>query len=355
MSLFLDQTAPIGAADVLSFTQDQPIPSNNLLTQMFPRRDFDTDYVDFSTLKTTNRVLKFRNWDGAFAPVSRDSYDAKRTKMLPLGGFLEEGEWERRQIEHAATAGTNIARIQAAVYNDLENLTKYAFNRIELAWGDVLSDGILTINENGVQQTLDFGIPAGQKVTPATLWSDHANSTPLTDLLTWLDVWGGPNGVPPGQFKTSLEVVRHLMQNEQLINAIKGEQMGVTWLSITEINNFLSGFGLPGFVVPDPPGTPGGSIYNSNFDVDGSTTRVIASNKLLFLPADTSTLGFTAWGTPTTAYELNSKNVQVQTAPGVVGVLVREDNPPFRKHAYVDAVALPILADTRKILIATVA
>lgn len=355
MSLFLDQTAPIGAEDVLTFTQDQPIPSNNILTQMFPRQDFDTDYVDFSTLNTTNRVLKFRNWDGAFAAVARDAATAKRTKMLPLGGFLEEGEWERRQIEHAATAGTNIARIQRAVYNDLENLTRYAYNRIELAWGDVLTDGILTINENGVDQTLDFGIPSGQKVTPGTLWSNHATSTPLTDLLTWLDVWVGVNGVPPGRFVTSLEVIRHLMQNEQLIAAIKGNQTGATWLSIPEINNFLSGFGLPGFDVPAQAGTVGGSIYNSNFDVDGTTQRVIANNKLLFLPADMSTLGFTAWGTPTTAYELNSKNVQVDTAPGVVGVLVREDNPPFRKHAYVDAVALPVLADTRKILVATVA
>lgn len=354
MSLFLDAGAPIGAEDALQFTNAQPVPSNNLLTQLFPRRDFDTDYVDFSTLNVTNRVLQFRNWDGAFAPVARDAVKAGRVQMLPLGGFLEQGEWERRQIEHAATAGTNVGRIQQAVYNDLENLTRYAFNRIELAWGDVLTDGVLTISENGVSQTLDFGIPSGQKVTAATLWSDHANSTPVTNLLAWLDVWVGVNGVPPGRIITSLEVVRHLMQNTQLIAAIKGTQTGATWVSIPEINNYLAGFGLPGFDVP-PAGQVGGSIYNSNFDVDGSNTRVIASNKLLFLPADVSTLGFTAWGTPTTAYELNDKNVQVAPAPGVVGVLVREDNPPFRKHAYVDAVALPVLADNRKIMVATVA
>lgn len=89
------------------------------------------------------------------------------------------------------------------------------------------------------------------------------------------------------------------MQNVQLINAIKGANTGATWVSITEINTFLGGFGIPPFIVPTD-GQPGGSIYASSFDVDGVTTPAFATNKLAFLPADLGTLGFTAWGVPTT-------------------------------------------------------
>ncbi|WP_207551137.1 hypothetical protein, partial [Mycobacteroides abscessus] len=74
-----------------------------------------------------------------------------------------------------------------------------------------------------------------------------------------------------------------------------------------------------------------------------------------FLPADLGTLGFTAWGVPTTSLELNANNVQVEVAAGLIGILVREEAPPFRKTTYVDGVVLPVLADPRKILVATVA
>lgn len=351
MALFLD--GPLPLEDTIVFTQQIPLPSNNRFTQMFPTRNYDTDEIDFATITQTNRAAKFRNWDGSFWVAPRDTGSEKRVRMLPLGAQLSVGEYERRQKEMARYGGTIQSVLTDAIYDDLTNLTRYAQNRVELAWGDVLTDGVLTINENGVQQQVDYGIASTQKVTAGTLWSDHTNATPLTDLITWTGVYSAVNGMPQGQFITSTAVVQDLMQNKQLINAIKGDQTGVTWVSIAEINAFLSGFGIPPFVVPTD-GQPGGSIYSSSFDVDGSTVAAFPANKLLFLPADLSTLGFTAWGVPTTSMELNAKNVQVQSAQGIIGILVREENPPFRKTTFVDGVVLPVIADPRKILVATV-
>jgi hypothetical protein len=351
MALFLD--GPVPLEDAITFVQQTPLPSNNRFTMDFPSRTYTTDEVDFATITRTNRAAKFRNWDGSFWVAPRDTGSEKRVRMLPLGGQHGVGEYERRQIEFARYGGTIQSILVDAIYNDLENLTRYSQNRVEMAWGDVLTDGVLTINENGVQQQVDYGIAGTQLVTASTLWSNHSASTPLTDLITWTGVYSGVNGAPHGQFRTSTAVVQHLMQNTQLINAIKGANTGATWVSIAEINNFLGGFGIPPFQVPTD-GQPGGSIYSSSFDVDGSTTAAFPANKLLFLPADLGTLGFTAWGTPTTSLELNANNVQVESA-GLIGILVREEQPPFRKTTFVDGVVLPVLADPRKILVATVA
>lgn len=352
MSLVFD--APVSLADAIAFTQDQPIPSNNSLTQLFPRQDFDTDEVDFTTLVRTNRIVRFRNWDGSFAPVPRDTFSEKKVRMLPLGGFLEVGEYERRQIEFARTGGTRTQRVVDAIYDDLENLTRYAFNRIELAWGDVLTDAVLTIDENGVSQSVDYGLASAHNVTPATLWSNTTTSTPLTNLIAWADQYVATNGMMHGRYLTSLETLRLLMRNTELINAIKGSNTGATMVTLPEINGLLASYGLPGFEMPGA-GNVGGSVYNSSLDVDGSTQRVFPVGKLLFLPSDMSTLGFTAWGTPTTAMELSSQNVQTNVAPGLVGIIVREANPPYTKHTYVDGVALPVIADPRKMLVATIA
>ena len=155
------------------------------------------------------------------------------------------------------------------------------------------------------------------------------------------------NGSGPGQFLCSLATARNLQRNVKLINAIKGAQTGVTNVTLEDISALFNSYGLPSISMD--------SVYNSNMDVDGSSTPVLPANKFLFLPADLSELGFTAWGTPTTVMELNANNVQVESAAGIIGMLVREEHPPFQKRTFVDAVALPVLADPRKILVATVA
>lgn len=345
MSLFLD--GPLPLEDVITYTQGVPLPSNNKLTQMFPRRPFATDEIDFATITKTNRFAQFRNFDGSFWVAPRDTGAEKRVKMLPLGGKLSVGEYERRQIEFAKVGGTIQSILVDAIYDDLDNLTTYTYNRLEMAWGDVLTDGVLTINENGVQQQLDYAIPANQVVTAPVLWSDTANSDPLTDLVNWYDVYVALNGSGPGQFLCSLTTVRSLQHNTKLINAIKGAQTGVTNVTLADISALFNSYGLPSISMD--------SVYNSFFQNDaGATVRPIPANKFMFLPGDLNELGFTAWGTPTTVMEMLDSGVQVETASGVIGMIVKADEPPFQKSTYVDAVALPVLADPRKILVATV-
>lgn len=344
MALFLD--GPLPLEDTIVYTQQVPLPSNNNLTAMFPRREYGTDEIDMAVITQTNRAAKFRNWDGSYWTAPRDSGLDKRVKMLPLGGQLGVGEYERREMEYRRLGGTIQSILVEAIYNDLTNLTRYVQNRIELAWGDVLSDGVLTIDENGVQQQVDYGIPESQKVTAGTLWTDTANSDPVTDLIAWYDVWVAQNGSGPGQFRCSLETVRNLMANKALIAATKGAYTQATHVTLDEISALFNSFGLPAISMD--------SVYNSFFDVDGATTRPLPANKFLFLPDDVGTLGFTAWGTPTTTLELNDNNVQVESAANIIGILVREEQPPFQKRTFVDAVALPVIYDPRKILIATV-
>lgn len=352
MTLFLN--GPVPLEDVITYTQAVPLPSNNQLRQMFTDRPYPTDEIDFATITKTNRFAQFRNWDGGFWQAPRDTGSEKRVKMLPLGGKLAVGEYERRQIEFAklGSAANGITTIQniltSSVYDDLDNLTAYVHNRIEMAWGDVLTDGVLTINENGVQQQLDYAIPSGQKVTASTLWSDTENSDPLADLIGWHDVWVATNGAGPGQFKCSLTTARQLQSNKNLINAIKGAQTGVTRVTLADISDL--------FAANDLPPISMASVYNSFFQDDsGATVRPLPANKFLFLPENMDDLGFTAIGTPTTVMEMLDAGVQVEQGAGVIGMLVKADKPPFSKSTYVDAVALPVLADPRKILVATVA
>src|SRR5690606_18746287 len=174
MGLFLDGPVPLDAT--ATYTQNVPTPSNLAFSTLFPRREFDTDTVDFGTIVQTNRAAQFRNWDGSVWTSARDTGSERRVKMLPLSAKLSMGEYERRPIEFAARRTTFKRRLGVAVYNDLDNLTGHVYHLVELAWGDVLADGVFYIEENGVTQQIDFGVPGDQIMAPGLLWSETTTS-----------------------------------------------------------------------------------------------------------------------------------------------------------------------------------
>jgi len=99
-----------------------------------------------------------------------------------------------------------------------------------------------------------------------------------------------------------------------------------------------------------------GEPYDTQVDVDGVSTRVVADDRVLLLPPNIEDLGYTAYGVSATALELvdsNESDLSFEEAPGIVGV-VEKDGPPYRQYTYVDAVGMPILANAKLLLVADV-
>lgn len=344
MAIFFD--APVEPDALTAFVREVPLPSGLRLINMFGRRDIPTDTVDFLEIVRTNRTAKYRSWDGRIHVSSRDIGSEKRVKLIPLSSSLNMGEYERLQLEFARTRGTNQELLADSIYNDATNLTSEVINRLELGWGDVVTDGKLTIDEGGLEGfEADFGVPATQLVTAGTAWTNPAAPI-LDDLIAWLDVYVGNNGVPPAQMLNSRRIQRLMQVNTQLIGAAVGSTSGKTRLNLNELNDLFQAEGIPALSEP----------YDTVLDVDGTSTRVVPEDRLVFLPADPATAGRTTWGVSATALELvnsNQVDLSFEEAPGVVGVVIKE-GPPFRQYTFVDAVAMPILEDAKKLMTAEV-
>jgi hypothetical protein len=345
MAIFFD--APVSPDDLTAFVREVPTPSEFALSALFPTEFEDDNTVDFAEIVRTNRTARFRSFDGRLHVSERDTGSEKRVKLLPLSSSLSLGEYERLQLEFARTNGTNQAALANAVYNDAQNLTREVQARMEQAWGDVLSDGKLTINENGFQGEADFGVPGSQIVAPAgALWSNITTSVPLTDISAWVDVYVANNGVAPASFLTSRSALSLLRRNKEIIDALYGSTAGKTRVSLAELNDLLSSEGLP---VARP-------AYDSQVDVDGTATRVVADDKVAFLPEDVSSLGATKYGVSATALELvgsNQSDLSFENAPGIVGI-VEKAGPPYRQFTYVDATGMPVLKNAKLLMVADV-
>lgn len=346
MAIFFD--GPVEPDALTTFVRNVPTQSELGLLGMFPAEYLDTNTVDFAEIVRTNRTARFRTFDGSVHVSRRDSGTEKRVKLLPLSSSLSMGELERLQLEFARTGGTNQQVLARAAYNDSEQLTREVHNRLEQAWGDTITDGKLTIAENGYAGEADFGVPGNHLVAPATLWSDTTNATVLSDLVAWSDVYKATNGGFPGSYKTSNRVQRLMQRNKEVIDAVHGATQGRTRVTLSELNDLLFSEGLPGM----------SPTYETSVEVDGNIVRVVPDDRFMMLPADMRELGFTAYGVTATALELiNSGQVDMsfEEAPGVVGVVIKEDGVPFRQFTYVDTVAMPILANARRLLVADVA
>lgn len=353
MPIFFD--APVQPVDLTVFVRDVPVnptPGNPIRpwSGLFPVKNLQTNTIDFAEIIRTNRVAKYRSFDGRLHVSERDSGSEKRVKLAPLSSSLSMGEYERLQLEFARTSGTNQAALADSIYNDAENLTNEVLNRIELGWGDVLTDGKLSINENGLQSEADYGVAAlGNLVAPAgAAWTNTSTAVVLTDCITWRDAYTAKAGRRPARLRTSQRILTLMQRNTEIINAVHGATAARTRVTLTELRDLFQSEGLP--YIEDP--------WDTSLIVDDVETKVVPDDRVLFLPDNAGELGYTAYGVSATALELvgaAKTDFAFSQAPGIVGVVIKNAEPPFRQFTFVDAVGMPVLTQPKLLLVADVA
>ena len=191
--------APLSPDAQTAYIREVPISRGNPLLGQVPITTQYDQFFEWSEITRKNQTAEYRSFDGRIKVTERDSLAGKRVPLAPFSDSLNLGEYERLQIEFMRTGGTRDAALVDAIYRDTDKLVSNMHNRMELALGDVLSDGIFTVTgESGeFSGEADFGVPAAHKVTAGTVWT--TTSAPVLDnLQAWVDLYVEANGVPPG-------------------------------------------------------------------------------------------------------------------------------------------------------------
>ena len=338
---------PVLPADLTTFVRQVPQPANFNLSDILPNVHITTNRVDVGIITRTNRTARFRAWDSNLHVAQRDTGQVSTVQLPPLSDTLAMGELERLRLEYARTGGTNTSAFIDAIYNDAETLTRYIQNRMEQARGDILVDGKFTLTgEGGLVMEADFGVPAGNFVTPATVWSTVATADPLNDLNAWVTYYISINGYAPAGFWVSRQGMTYLLSN-QVLRTASGTLLGAaSFLSRDQLDLALASRMLPPIL----------GVYDSLVDIDGIATRIMPANKAIFVPPTGVPFGRTVWGVTATALELmqsDEADLSFENAPGIVGV-VEKSGPPYREFTFVDAVGMPVLDNPRALMVATI-
>ncbi|WP_339233824.1 major capsid protein [Oceanobacillus sp. FSL W7-1281] len=229
----------------------------------------------------------------AFGQVSKvqHSFRLDETQLL---------QYNRPRAEQESNA------VVEGIYTSTDELTQGVDDIKEYMRAQAIYNGELVYNddENDIHLNIDFGMPAENKLTATTQWSDES-ATPLTDIKAAVEQYKKSNQKQkPVVMHITSATEAHLLNNEQIRTQIYGTDNGNRLLTKTDIQNALNALSLPSYQVNDDV-----------ILVQDEEVQLLDDNKVVFLGAD---LGKTMIG-PT---------VENNYTPGKFAKPSIEENPP---------------------------
>lgn len=312
------------------------------LDEYLPNREIeDLDYrIRKGTLNDTD-IAEYRSWDTPARMTGRPGTFYIEGSLGPVSRQIPLGEEEGLRAR-ALLAKTNDPIIQA-IYQDATKMIRSVQGRVEVARGDLIDDGIVTIAENGLTLTANFGRSAAMRKTAATVWTNTA-ATILTELLGWVENYVDQNGSEPDHILMPKTRIGSLALNAEMRSYAASNGTTPNRISRGTINSILEEEGLPPI-----------RTYDATVRINGTSTRVLAVDKVFLMPGSEEPLGNTFYGPTAEALLLAERGlIEASAAPGVVAVVTHTEHP-VQTYTVGTAVALPAMPNPDLILDADVA
>jgi hypothetical protein len=356
--MIFDLVDPVELTEYVRAYNDETLRARFVLEQILPNRELpDLEYRLRTGGLTDVDVAEFRAWDTPPPMTGRPGITRKRGELPPVSRQIPLLEEEGLRLRALETGSDN--PIVDAIFDDAARMMRAVQGRIELARGDVLTDGIVTINENGVNLTVDYGVAAGHLpvLAGAAQWTtaNAATATPITNLLAWLETYKTDTGTLPRGIMMPRSRLAALAVNLEVRQyAQAGAATTTARVNMATIGEIFAEFGIPPLMGlgADPTGDP---FYDVSVRVNGTLTRVIPEDKVVFVPPADEPLGNTFYGLTAEAVRLIERNkITAQDAAGVVALVLQNDNP-VQTFTLATAIALPAIANPELIFTADVA
>lgn len=315
------------------------------LSRWLPNVDIDDITFKFASGgQGLAEAAVYRSWDTESRIGRREGVSQVMGELPPISEKIPLDEYDQlrlRKLDNPA--------LLPFIARDAERLARNIGARFELARGDAIFNGSLTINENGVQQTVAFGRNAAHTVTASVLWSSYATATPLDDLESWVQTYSDDNGQLPGRILMSRTVLGHLRRCDQIKGQVFPLANASPMVNSEQVRTVFDSLDLPPY-----------ELYDAQVKVDGTSTRVTPVNKIALLPApgaanagQPTDFGGTLLGTTLESQE-PEYGLAAGEQPGVVAAAYKSRDP-IRLWTHAAAIGMPVLSEPDLSFVATVA
>lgn len=318
MRLWTDLVSPYELTLLARKTVEQDTKNVKSLARFFPAELHEGMKYDLKKYRTgSGGAAMFRAYD-AETSIGRSQGGTQTTVKLPaLGRKTHVSEYD--ELVANAYGGDN-SRLKDIIGREAMANARAVAERMELARGELLATGKLTIDEDGFKAVVDFGRDSRLSVEAGTKWDSTDSAKAFTDLEALRNAYEDVNGFRCGTMLVSRKVMGLLQRSDEIRKMFPNTQGLV---SRADIQALFDSHDLPMI-----------EVFDSRIeDENGNFVRVIGEKTVVFLPdADEGRLGTqvgrTVWGRTLEASDKRYKVLGSElAAPGVVAGAYKQEDP----------------------------
>lgn len=331
-----------------------------------PTRQNDPIDSLFGDVKTDNIVAEWESLASEYGiPMMAQFHgfdtEAQKTFRVPIDTHnIEKGlikvklnQSERlRALTRAGVQGDD--RLYEYVMNDGIRLADQVVTRSKVAKNELLATGKITIKENNLDLTVDYGVSADQLASSNEVDVTQASADPMEDIQTIIDKATSKGVVITGMV-TSKKVLSKLRKNSALQKAINGNIGAGALIQNSALKAFFSDeFGINQIITND-------LTYGSDFTMDSNdrpvitTKRYFPEDKISFFGTNVGgKLGTGLWGdSPEVDVAEFMKGSNSEITPYVF-ITQWAENDPAVLWTKASALFIPVLYNPNSLFVANV-
>lgn len=292
------------------------LPNDTVFDLKFAYNVINKKYMRTASITGFNADAPLRDKDGlsrAFGEVAKVQHGFKidEEELLRFTNPRRDAE-KQKAIDY--------------VYDQTDNLVRGVYDLEEWLRAQAIYKGALNYAENDVKISVDYGIPAENKMVATTAWSNQAASV-LTDIQAVVARFkAANNGKVPAEIHISGTVKADLMKSTAIIRQVYGDESSQRLVTDDQLNSVLTSLSLPRLVVQD-----------MEIDNGSGNERLLPVRRIVALPSEK--IGQTYIG-PT---------VEKNFDAGIYVLPIVEKKPP-RQEVYVGETVFPAIKEPNAIV-----
>lgn len=283
-------------------------------------------------------------FDAKVVPLSREGFEKLAYEMPFFKNSLVVDEKTRQELNMVIASGNQSAidLVVGRIFDDETNLVRNARLAMEKMRMQALTTGAITISDNGVKLSYDFGVPSANKVTPDVKWDIAATADPIADIEKWLDQIENKTGARPTEALINSVTLGYIQKADAVKNAIYVLGQGKVTPNRQEVLNYLLNETGVTFYV-----------YNKGYSDNGQFTKFVADGTVVFMPE--GALGNTWFGTtPEESDLMTGTDAQVSIVETGVALTTTKLTDPVNVSTKASMICLPSFELADQIIIASV-
>lgn len=305
---------------------NQPIEADFASEFMADENIYSTNFA-YDVIKQSNNLAAMIGVGAEPPVVDRDEVASRMGELAKYGLKSIVTEEELLALNQPRNSAEQAAIVDKLLVKGADLVTALQ-KRVQISKAEAIAKGQINYNKNGVKVNIDYttDMPDEHKVVLSGAgWADVDHDI-IGDLMDWVEIYENNTGQSPDAILMPREIHALMLKNSTIVIEATGiDNSGRKRVSQDELNNVLSGYGLPTIKVI----TRRKASYKDQYTGDIETVEYFPEDRVVMVSKDVGKFLF-------------GPTVENEFQPGIV-LEAYDKNEPIQSIFRVAAAGFPII------------